>query len=155
MAVNSRLEIPVLLATLAAQCGDGFQLCFCQVRTPFHKPCLTKVFTYFGIGRIECDGTLIIADTFISTTQLTRGIAPIIPGLRSIAIFQRVEQIQGCLILPLFCQMVSITRFIFITDLARFLGYALFSRAVIHLPGGAIRRFAVGIIVTGGKNRSA
>lgn len=104
MTVNSSLEIPVLLATLAAKCGDGFQLCFCQVRTPFHKPCFTKVFTYFGIGRIEYYGTLIIADTFISTTQLTRGIAPIIPGLRSITIFQRVEQIQGRLILPFFAR---------------------------------------------------
>jgi hypothetical protein len=104
MTVDSGLEIPVLLATLAAKCGNGFQLRFCQIRTPFHQPCFTQVFTYFGIGRIEGDGALIIADTFISTPQLTRGIPPVIPGLCSIAVFQRVEQIQGRLILPFFAR---------------------------------------------------
>ena len=80
MTVDRSLEIPVLLAAMAAQRGDSFQLLFCQVRTAFRQPCFTKVFTYFGIGRIEYYGTLIIADTFISTTQLTRGIAPFIPA---------------------------------------------------------------------------
>lgn len=55
MTVDRSLEIPELLAAMAAQRGDSFQLRFCQVRTTFRQPCFTKIFTYFGIGRIERD----------------------------------------------------------------------------------------------------
>lgn len=55
MTVDRCLKIPVLLAAMAAQRGDSFQLFFCQVRTAFRQPCFTQVFTYFGIGRIERD----------------------------------------------------------------------------------------------------
>lgn len=104
MAINRRLEIPILLATLPAECGDGFQLCFRKVRTPFDKPRLTQIFPHFGISGIEGDSALIIADTLIRTPQFARGVAPIIPCFSRIAIFQRIEQIQGRLILALFAR---------------------------------------------------
>lgn|GEM_PF-6207026 len=90
MAVNRRLKIPILLATLPAECGDGFQLCFRQVRTPFDKPRFTQIFPHFGIRGVEGDSALIIADTLIRTPQLARGVAAIIP------MFQPYRHFSAC-----------------------------------------------------------
>ena len=97
---------------------------------------------------IECNGALIIANTFIRATQFTGGIATIVPGFAGIRVVKRIQQVQCRLIFALFRQMISVARFIVVTQLAGFLGHAAFSLAVIDLTFGAVRRFFLTVIVT-------
>lgn len=99
MPVNGGLQIAVLLAGLAANTGNHFQLLFCQIGPSFHHPRLAEILPGLRIIGGDSERTLVITNPFVRAAKFTGGIPAIIPCFRGVAVFQRIKKIQRRLVL--------------------------------------------------------
>lgn len=104
MSVNGGLQIAILLAALTANPGNHFELFLRQIPAAFYHPRFAKILTRFGVVGLKRQRALIIANPFIRTSELTGGIAAIVPGFGGITVFQRIQQVQCRLIFPFFAR---------------------------------------------------